>query len=101
MNSNRRSRYLVDGPVQLGLLRRLGLYAVYCLITATLLLFFLRLLTTSGVSASHQLLAAVAEVGPFVLALLVIVPLVVYDLLKLTNRFAGPMYRVRRTLKSL
>ena len=44
MASNRRRRFLIDSPVQLGLLRRLVLYAVYCLITATLLVFFWRLL---------------------------------------------------------
>jgi hypothetical protein len=87
--------------VQLGLLRRLGLYAVYCLITATLLVFFWRLLTEGEGRPYQQLLAAVADVTPLLLALLAILPFVAYDLLKLTNRFAGPVYRVRVTLERL
>jgi hypothetical protein len=86
--------------VQLGLLRRLCLYAVYCLITATLLVFFWRL--SHGGARPHQhLLAAVADAAPLLLALVAVLPFVAYDLLKLTNRFAGPVYRVRVTLEHL
>ncbi len=101
MTFNRRRRYLSDGPVQLGLLRRLGQYGAYCLMTATLLVFFGRLLVAPEGRARDHLLAAVTEAAPLLLALLAIVPFVVYDLLKLTNRFAGPVYRVRVTLESL
>lgn len=101
MASNRRRRFLIDAPVQLGLLRRLGLYAAYCLITATLLVFFWRLLGDGEVRPYQHLLSAVADASPLLAALLAILPFVAYDLLKLTNRFAGPVYRVRITLDRL
>jgi hypothetical protein len=101
MANNRRRRYLIDEPVQLGLLRRLGLYALYCLTTATLLVFFWRLLTDGSQRPHEHLLGAIGDVGPLLLALLAILPFVAYDLMKLTNRFAGPVYRVRLTLEQL
>jgi hypothetical protein len=101
MSFNRRRRYLIDSPVQLGLLRRLALYSGYCIVTALLLVFFGRLLMAEPARAPEHLLHAITEAAPLLLALFVILPFVVFDLLKLTNRFAGPAYRVRVTLEQL
>jgi hypothetical protein len=101
MAFNRRRRYLIDGPVQLGLLRRVCLYAAYCLITATMLVFFWRMLMAGAARPHQHLLSAVSDAAPMLLALVAIMPFVAFDLLKLSNRFAGPVYRVRLTLESL
>ncbi len=101
MAFNRRRRYLIDGPVQVGLLRRVCLYAGYCLITAMLLVFFWRMVAGGAGRPHEHLLAAVFDAAPMLLALAAITPFVAFDLLKLTNRFAGPVYRVRVTLESL
>ena len=101
MAMNRRRQYLIDGPVQLVLLRRLGLYAAYCLITATLLVFFWRLLSGGETPAYRHLVSAVTDSTPLLLALVALLPFVAYDLMKLTNRFVGPVYRVQVTLMRL
>jgi hypothetical protein len=36
-----------------------------------------------------------------VIALVVLLPLVLYDVVAMTNRFAGPVYRLRRSLAAL
>jgi hypothetical protein len=38
---------------------------------------------------------------PMVVIMLVVLPLFLYDTLKLSNRFAGPMYRIRQALECL
>jgi hypothetical protein len=101
MASNRRRRFLIDAAVQLGLLRRLALYAVYCIITAVMLVFFWRLLAEGEARPHQHLIAAIVDIAPLLLALMAILPFVAWDLLKLTNRFAGPVYRVRVTLECL
>jgi hypothetical protein len=101
MANSRRRRLLIDGPVQLGLFRRLALYAVYCLITATLLVFFWRVITMPFQRPHEHLLSAIGSSAPLLLALACILSFVAYDLLKLTNHFVGPIYRLRCTLASL
>lgn len=101
MSFRRRRRLLIDGPVQLGLLRRLALYGLYCLITATLLVFFWRVITNPLVRPPEHMLSAVWSAAPLLLAIVCILPFIAYDLLRLTNHFAGPIYRARLTLASL
>jgi hypothetical protein len=98
---SRRHRFLVDRSVQFALLRRFGLYGLYCLLTAILLVFFGQTLVGGELRPHQQLLSAVANSAPLVFALLAIFPFVAYDLLKLTNRFAGPLHRIRATLDAL
>jgi hypothetical protein len=42
-----------------------------------------------------------AQFGPAAVASLLLLPLVVYDLLQVTNRFAGPIFRLRRSMRDL
>ena len=97
----RRRRLLIDRAVQLGLMRRLGVYGFYCLLTAILLVFFWRVSTVPLMRPHEHLLVAVQSSAPMMLSLACIVPFVAFDLLKLTNHFTGPIYRARRTLESL
>lgn len=101
MPLRRRRRLLIDGPVQLGLMRRLALYGLYCLITGILLVFFWRVFTVPLVRPYEHLLFAVQSSAPLLLSLVCIIPFVIFDLLKITNHFAGPVYRARVTLASL
>jgi hypothetical protein len=39
--------------------------------------------------------------GMFFTCILLMLPLMVYDILKLTNRFAGPAFRLRREMRKL
>ena len=39
--------------------------------------------------------------GPFLLVLLFMLPVFIVDTIKLSHRFAGPIYRLRQTIRSL
>ncbi len=39
--------------------------------------------------------------GPFLLVMLFLLPVFVHDTIKLSHRFAGPIYRLRQTIRSI
>jgi hypothetical protein len=39
--------------------------------------------------------------GPFLLVMVFLLPMFVLDTIKFSNRFAGPIYRLRRTIKEV
>lgn len=96
-----RSQLLVDSVVQTELFRRILIYA------ATAMVYFLTIVVIEE-TVLHQdrsfgaVLKGTLDQSIFWLpGLLVLVPLMLYDLLKVTHRFTGPMYSLRREMKRL
>ncbi len=99
MSARIRKRLSVDDQVQGAISRRLGLYfctaLVFMLLPSTIARTFLepeRLFLT-------HLWDVIWEYWPLLLTLTAAMPFVFYDTLKLSNRFAGPIYRLRRQLQ--
>ncbi|HEY2760228.1 MAG TPA: hypothetical protein VGI75_05780 [Pirellulales bacterium] len=96
-----RKRLFVDHKVQGVLMLRAVVYWLCCLATFGLALLAWELLTGPNqpllqyfVDAWHYFLpTAIVSVG--------ILPLLLYDILKLSNRFTGPLFRLRRELRRL
>ncbi|MCP4079400.1 MAG: hypothetical protein GY743_04065 [Planctomycetaceae bacterium] len=93
-----RKKYFVDNSVQGAILVRLCMYFVLFVLSAGALLFFVEALIDDPRKAGANFLQ---RYGPTILAGLVLTPIFFLDLCKLTNRFAGPMVRLRRSMNAL
>lgn len=99
MPRNQRRRLLVDRKVQGALLRRVAVY--WLLFTVALIVMsVLWNAMSAGPLSSAQLIERLwAAFGPALLASVSLMPIVVIDSLRLSNRFAGPMHRLRRVMR--
>jgi hypothetical protein len=97
----KRRQLFVDRAVQGGLILRCLLYWITCLATTFVMLFFWSLLTGPARLSWMTVDQLWFQYGPAFVASALLLPLVVWDLLKMSNRFAGPVLRLRRELKKL
>jgi hypothetical protein len=97
-----RRRYLVDAKVQGALALRAVTYWACCVATITVLLLSWRIIVSGP---AHTLKDDLADVwyqfGPVLIVSVLMVPIIIFDCIRLTNRFAGPIYRLRRSLQEL
>ena len=102
MSNQKRKRLLVDPFVQWALARRLcyhwvAFFSLVLGVGAILkLLFSVSVHGFAGAAA-----AAFRDQLPLMALMLLILPLFIRDSLRLSNKFAGPMYRIRRSLEDL
>lgn len=97
-----RRKIFVDPKVQGGLLLRAGLYLVCTSIVATVLILMWRILAGGPGRVFYRELGDLwFHYAPVALALLSLAPLLAIDLVRFSNRFAGPMYRMRKTMLDL
>ena len=99
VRTNRRKTIFVDAEVQGGLLRRVGLYWAGFTGFAALLLMLVNLLSRPDLSATDHLLAVLSRHWPLLLVSLAVLPFALYDMLRFSHRFVGPLARVRRDLE--
>ena len=97
----KRKRLLVDPAVQGALIGRVAVYWFVCLITIFFLLMCWNIITGPARLPWRQLDSMWFHYGPVFVASLFILPIVLVDILRVTNRFAGPMYRVRRVMREV
>ena len=96
-----RRRFFVDPKVQGGLVLRVAMYWLVCLITITLMLLCWRIVTGPVRPFFVHLDELWYFHGPAVIASLVLLPMVLVDIVRWSNRFAGPMLRLRRSMRAL
>ncbi|MCR4412654.1 MAG: hypothetical protein NUV77_09545 [Thermoguttaceae bacterium] len=96
-----RKQLFVDYKVQGALALRVVLYWAACLLTMTLMLVCWRILTGSARAFYLQLDDMWFHYKPALVASVLLLPLVVVDVLRLSNHFAGPMVRLRRAMRAL
>ncbi len=96
-----RKRFLVDYRVQGALIVRVVLYWLTCLLTMMFLLLGWRMIAEPARPLSAHLTDVWVLYGPVAVTSLLLLPGVIYDLLRLSNRFAGPMFRLRRSMHDL
>jgi hypothetical protein len=103
---NRRRRLTVNSAVQWALVRRILCHWVYFLVlTAALLPIWVAVMSWDIVGAPFGLRDAVAigweRTVPMIVFFIAAAPMIAYDVLKLSNRFVGPVYRLHKSIKSL
>lgn len=105
LNRIRRKRYLVDQRVQGDLLYRAARYWLTSVAMVGSLTLVGWLLVYPGVpsivSGWKEIAPLLSMLAVGLVSTVIIMPLVMFDLLKLTNRFAGPVFRLNRALRDL
>ena len=96
-----RSRLFVDWKVQGTLIGRAVLYWLVCLTAITLWLLCWQVLSGPIRPFRAHFAELWAHFAPAFVASLLLVPLVIFDVVRMSNRFAGPMLRLRRSMRDL
>lgn len=99
---SKRSRILVDPQVQWSIAGRIICHWVLFLIILVTISAMVRIVSAVGDQPLSEAwrTAATAQI-PILVVMILLLPLFVRDTMKLSNRFAGPMYRLRTVLKAL
>jgi len=96
-----RRRILIDSGVQGALVRRTGLYAAATGIYLLIIFILSDALTHPREPFSESLFRCLDEAVFWAPGLMLLAPLFAYDLIHISNRFVGPMFRLRRELQKL
>jgi hypothetical protein len=98
---NLRHYVFVDPKVQGALVTRAASYWLLCLVTVGLMLLCWRIAAGPSDLFFSQFRQVLVFYGPAAIASLFLLPLVVLDVIRLSNRFSGPMVRLRRAMRAL
>jgi hypothetical protein len=96
-----RKHLFVDPKVQGLLVGRIMLYWIVCLISTTLFLLCWRIVTGPARLFYTHFDDMWFHYGPVLIASLVLLPLVIIDIIRFSNRFVGPMLRLQRSMRQL
>ncbi len=94
-----RRRQLLLDRVQSILIARVVFYWFFCLLAASLMASCWTAWDDPPTSSLELARKVLHAYGPALGATVLVLPLVVFDVLRLSNRFVGPMYRLRMALK--
>jgi len=101
MNKHNRKQLFVDPKVQGALILRVLAYWVCTIVTITSMVLCWRILTGPSRMFYMHFDEMWFHFGPALIASLFVLPLMVVDCVRLTNRFTGPLYRLRRCFREL
>ena len=96
-----RKRLFVDPKVQGALVARVALYWVVCLFAITITLLCWSMFIGPARKPWTHLDNMWFHYGPALIASLLLLPLVLVDILRVSNRFAGPLLQLRRSMREL
>jgi hypothetical protein len=97
----KRRRFFVDRQVQGALIRRAVVYVLLAVVLIALI-SSLCIAVLEGPISGRQLAERMwARLGPAWVASILLIPVIVIDCIRLSNRFAGPMLRLRRAMKDV
>jgi hypothetical protein len=96
-----RKKLLVDRQVQWAFLLRAIGYWFLCMLTVLLLLVFSSMLAEPVRLFMPEADGPWLRLGPTIICCVLLLPVVVYDFLKLSNRLAGPVFRLRKAMRAL
>ena len=98
----KRSRTLIDTEVQGSLLRRVALHwIVFFVLNTIALTVWIRLFEQPDANWGHTFGDTLWRFLPFFIITAALIPAFVWDTLKLSHRFAGPIMRLRNALKDI
>jgi hypothetical protein len=97
----RRTKRFIDATVQGALARRIIFHWLVFLAVASLAAFILQVLS----NPFRPLTAHVNDMwlthGPFLLVLVFLLPVFIVDTIKISHRFAGPVFALRRAIREI
>jgi len=101
MRTCRRGQIFVDRDVQFALMLRVTGYWMFCLLSISLMLICWSAYTGPSRPFIDLATDLYHRYGPCLIASLLLLPVAMMDVLRLSNRFVGPVSRMRSTLKEL
>ena len=102
MGNRFRKKYYVDPVVQGAIVRRLLLHWCYAMLTGAFCLLLLQLFTSSASTSLPTHIQMFWErYGLLFIAMFLTLPIFIYDSVRLSHRFVGPMVAVRLALKKM
>jgi hypothetical protein len=101
MNKPRRKKHFIDTSVQGALARRIIVHWLVFLAVGSLVAFILQVLSNPFRPLADHVHDMWYTHGPFLLVLLFLLPVFVVDTIKLSHRFAGPIYALRRAIREV
>lgn len=101
MTQPRRKKQFVDTCVQGALARRIIVHWLLFLAVGSLVAFVLQVLSNPFRPITAHVQDMWWTQGPFLLVLAFLLPVFVVDTIKISHRFAGPIYALRRGLREI
>jgi len=102
MSRTRRSLSLTDGRFQMALILRVLMHWSLFAVVVLLVLFCWQFVTgDSSLGLQSNLRNMWQRYAPAFMVLFALLPIVIYDTVKLSNRLVGPLLRLRRATRSL
>lgn len=95
-----RQRYYVDTAVQFDLLKRVLFYGLASILFLTLPIAFAKTLSDPSVFFLDHIGNVFRNHWPVLMMTVFFVPFAMNDILKFSNRFVGPIYRIRAEFKN-
>jgi len=99
--SNKRWRLFIDRPIQSALLARVVLYWAVSLLTQVLMVVFFAVISSSPDDFYVRAQQLWSHLQLAIIASAVVLPLILLDVLRLSHRWVGPIFRVRTALHAL
>ena len=96
-----REQLLVEQDVQLSLIMRAILYGAACMTYFTVIQFFTKASSHPETAPWETFLLLTDEAIYWVPGFFMLGPLMIYDMLRITNRVAGPIFAMRRQMMAL
>jgi hypothetical protein len=97
--TSKRRKALVDPEVQGGILRRIAIHwGLFFICNAMALMIWIRFYEQPDADWGQTFGDTLRRFLPFFIITMALIPAFVWDTLKLTNRFAGPILRLRSAL---
>ncbi|MCA9268009.1 MAG: hypothetical protein KDA41_06040, partial [Planctomycetales bacterium] len=96
-----RQQFLVDGKVQGSLAFRVAMYWLYCLLAVAVMSSCWMLLFDRPTTSVEFLNRLLLQTAPTLLSSLLLLPLVLMDCVRYSNRFVGPLFRLGRAMQRL
>jgi hypothetical protein len=97
----KRRQLFVDPRVQGALILRLLGYWVVTMITVTAMVLCWRMVNAPAQPFASHVHSLWLHYGSAFVAAILLLPLIVIDCVRTSNRFAGPLYRLRRCMRDL
>lgn len=100
-DKQRRNKTLVDPPVQKSLIRRMILHWVVFVMAAMTLTLLLQYFGDPFKPLKWHLSELWWNQAPTLLSMIVLLPIFILDSIKVSNRFAGPILRLRSAIADI
>jgi hypothetical protein len=101
MATRKRKRFLVDRAVQGRLVIRAGIYWLFCILSIVTFTACWIAFTEQPANSSDLFARLRSGYAPAFFASLIMLPIVLYDIVRFSNRFAGPLRRIRTLVKAM